>query len=181
MGAEGELTERFRREVSEDLMTPRAIPILEEVITRGDIPPEERLGIIRRMDEALGLNLCGFSRTELRIRPANAELMEAEVEAQLEARQAARAAKNYREAGRLRADPERKGVVVMDGDPIAWEWRVLEWSRDFSRVTSSSVPCLRRRYAVLETVTLRSGTSRRTCRVTAIELDSALGLRGQSD
>ena len=52
--------------------------------------------------------------------------MEAEVEAQLKARHAARAAKNYREADRLRADLERKGVVVMDGDPIAWEWRVLE-------------------------------------------------------
>jgi cysteinyl-tRNA synthetase len=126
MGAERELIKRFRREIKEDLMIPRAIPILEEVIARGDIPPEERLRIIRTMDEALGLKLCDLSRTELRIRPANADLIEAEVEAQLKARQAARAAKNYREADRLRADLERKGVVVMDGDPIAWEWRVLE-------------------------------------------------------
>jgi cysteinyl-tRNA synthetase len=126
IGAEREFLQRFRREINDDLMTPRAIPILEEVIARGEIPPKARLRILRRMDKALGLKLCDLSRTDLRIRPANAGLLEAEVEAQLKARQAARADKNYREADRLRADLERKGVVVMDGDPMAWEWRVLE-------------------------------------------------------
>jgi cysteinyl-tRNA synthetase len=126
IGAEREFLQRFRREINEDLMTPRAIPILEEVIARGEIPPKARLRILRRMDKALGLKLCDLSRTDLRIRPANADLLEAEVEAQLKARQGARADKNYREADRIRADLERKGVVVMDGDPMAWEWRVLE-------------------------------------------------------
>jgi cysteinyl-tRNA synthetase len=126
IGAEREFLQRFRREINDDLMTPRAIPILEEVIARGEIPPKARLRILRRMDKALGLKLCDLSRTDLRIRPANAGLLEAEVEAQLKARQAARADKNYREADRLRADLERKGVVVMDGDPMAWEWSVLE-------------------------------------------------------
>jgi cysteinyl-tRNA synthetase len=124
--AEGRLLERFRREIADDLMTPRAIPILEEVLACGIIPPEARLRIVRRMDEALGLRLCDLSRADLRIRPADAGLPEIEVEARLEARRAARAKRNYAEADRLRADLGNEGVVVMDGDPLAWEWRVEE-------------------------------------------------------
>jgi cysteinyl-tRNA synthetase len=126
VGAESEFLERFRRELNQDLMTPRAIPVLEEVIARDEIPPGARLRLIRMMDKALGLELCDLSRTDLRIRPAKADLLETEVEAQLNARHASRAEKNYREADRLRADLEHKGVVVMDGDPIAWEWRIRE-------------------------------------------------------
>jgi cysteinyl-tRNA synthetase len=124
--AEGRLLERFRREIADDLMTPRAIPILEEVLACGIIPPEARLRIVRRMDEALGLRLCDLSRADLRIRPADAGLPEIEVEARLEARRAARAKRNYAEADRLRAALGNEGVVVMDGDPLAWEWRVEE-------------------------------------------------------
>ena len=53
-------------------------------------------------------------------------LLETEVEARLEARRTARTNRNYAEADRLRADLIRDGVVVMDGDPLAWEWHVKE-------------------------------------------------------
>ena len=124
--SEGLLLERFRREIADDLMTPRAIPILEEALTCDTIPPGARLRIVCRMDEALGLRLCDLSRADLRIRPADAGLLETEVETRLEARRAARAKRNYAEADRLRADLDNEGVVVMDGDPLAWEWRVEE-------------------------------------------------------
>jgi cysteinyl-tRNA synthetase len=62
----------------------------------------------------------------LRIRPVDAKLLETEVESRLEARRMARANKNYAEADRLRHDLNRNGVVIMDGDPLAWEWHAEE-------------------------------------------------------
>lgn len=58
--------------------------------------------------------------------PLDAKLLETEVEALLDARRMARANKNYPEADRLRDDLNRNGVVIMDGDPLAWEWHVEE-------------------------------------------------------
>jgi cysteinyl-tRNA synthetase len=121
---ERELLERFRQQIADDLMTPRAIPTLEEALARDDIPLGARLRIVRRMDEALGLRLCDLSRADLRIRPADATLLEREVEAQLDARRMARANRDYIEADRLRSNLNREGVVIMDGDPLAWEWRL---------------------------------------------------------
>src|SRR5262249_32729009 len=118
------LLERFETEIADDLMTPRALPILEEVLARDDIAPAERLAIALRMDAVLGLRLESLSRVALRIRPASATLDEAEVEAELAARHAARASKNFAEADCRRAMLEQAGVVVLDGDPLGWEWRV---------------------------------------------------------
>jgi cysteinyl-tRNA synthetase len=124
--AENALLERFRHQIADDLMTPRAIPILEEVLARNDIHPAARLRIVFRMDEPLGLQLCGLSRADLRVRPADAVLLESDVEARLEARRMARANRNYAEADRIRAALNREGVAIMDGDALAWEWRVEE-------------------------------------------------------
>jgi cysteinyl-tRNA synthetase len=128
-GVENELLERFHHQIADDLMTPRAIPILEEALTRDDIHPKARLRIVSRLDEALGLQLCDLCRANLRIRPAEAILLESEVEARLEARRTARANRNFAKADRLRADLIRDGIVVMDGDPLAWEWDVEEKSQ----------------------------------------------------
>jgi len=124
--AEDALVERFRHQIGDDLMTPRAIPILEEALARQDLHPTARLRIVHKMDQALGLQLCDLRRVDLRIRPAAATLQAADVEARLTARRMARADKNYAAADRIRDDLDREGVVVMDGDPIAWEWRVEE-------------------------------------------------------
>jgi cysteinyl-tRNA synthetase len=124
--AENEILEGFRREISDDLMTPRAIPILEDALARDDIPAATRLRIVRRMDDALGLRLSDLCRVDLRIRPIGARLGEAEVERQLKARQAARASNNFAEADRIRSALEKEGVVVMDGDKVQWEWCVDE-------------------------------------------------------
>jgi cysteinyl-tRNA synthetase len=124
--AEKQLLERFHDQIADDLMSPRALPILEETLVRDDIHPQGRLRIVRRMDEAFGLQLCDLSRADLRIRPVDASLLETEVEARLDARRMARANKNYTEADRLRDDLNRDGVAIMDGDPLAWEWQVKE-------------------------------------------------------
>jgi cysteinyl-tRNA synthetase len=124
--AEDGILERFRGEIGDDLMTPRAIPILEDALARDDIPAPTRLSTVRRMDDALGLQLSELCRLDLRIRPIGARLVDAEVEGQLKARQAARASNNFAEADRIRADLEKEGVVVMDGDELQWEWRLDE-------------------------------------------------------
>ena len=118
------LLDRFDAEIADDLMTPRALPILEEVLERDDIAPAERLALVWRMDEVLGFRFDGLSRTELRIRPAGATLDEAEVEAQLAARRILRNNKEFAEADRARSLLEEAGVVVLDGDPLGWEWRL---------------------------------------------------------
>ncbi len=117
--------QRFDAEIADDMMTPRALPILEEVLVRDDIAPVERLAIVRRMDEVLGLRLESLSRAELRIRPTAATFDEAEVEAQLAARHASRKRKDFAQADRVRSNLQEAGVIVLDGDPLRWEWRVL--------------------------------------------------------
>jgi cysteinyl-tRNA synthetase len=116
--------QRFDVEIADDLMTPRALPILEGLLVRDDIVPAERLAIVRRMDEVLGLRLNSLSRAELRIRPAAAPLDEAEVEAQMAARRILRNNRQFAEADRARSLLEGAGVAVLDGDPLGWEWRV---------------------------------------------------------
>ena len=122
--AEEEILARFGREIFNDLMTPRALPILEEALVKVEFAPAARLRLIARMDEALGLHLCETSRVNLRIRPVDATLREEDVERRLEARRAARAARNYAEADQIRATLLAEGVEIMDGDPLGWEWRL---------------------------------------------------------
>jgi cysteinyl-tRNA synthetase len=121
---ENDALERFALEITDDLMTPRAIPVLEEALGNEDIPPPARLRVLRKMDEALGLRLGDLSRKDLRVRPADARLQGPDVEARVEARRKARAEKNFLEADRIRAELENAGVDVKDGDPLAWEWRI---------------------------------------------------------
>jgi cysteinyl-tRNA synthetase len=76
------------------------------------------------MDSVLGLNLLTLTRADLRIRPANAQITEAEIEATLAARKDARAAKDFARSDALRDELIAKGVDVMDGDPLGWDWRI---------------------------------------------------------
>lgn len=122
--AERDLLNRFDEAISDDLMTPQALPLVEEAISRKDIPLGARLRIIGRMDEALGLRLLEITRTDLRVRPVNAVLHEEDIKHQLGERQKARAGRNFDEADRIRRNLVAGGVEVMDGDPHAWDWRI---------------------------------------------------------
>jgi hypothetical protein len=51
-------------------MMPRALPVLEEMLSQDDIPPAARLQVAERMDAALGLGLATVTRKDLRVRPA---------------------------------------------------------------------------------------------------------------
>jgi cysteinyl-tRNA synthetase len=115
---------RFDAAMSDDLNTPTALTVLEEVAALKKVDPAEKLSAIAAMDAVLGLNLLTLTREDLRLRPKSATITETEIEAILAERKAARAAKDFARSDALRDDLAAKGVEVMDGDPLGWEWRL---------------------------------------------------------
>jgi cysteinyl-tRNA synthetase len=115
---------RFDAAVSDDLNTAVALTVVEEVAALKKADAGEKLAAIAAMDAVLGLNLLELERTDLRIRPVSATITQAEIEASLAARREARAAKDFARSDALRDDLAAKGVEVMDGDPLGWEWKL---------------------------------------------------------
>ncbi|MBB4612491.1 cysteine--tRNA ligase [Novosphingobium taihuense] len=116
--------ERFDAAVSDDLNTPVALTVFEEVLALKKIDPAEKLAALAAMDTVLGLDLLKLDRQALRIKPKGVAIEETEVEATLEARKAARAEKDFARSDALRDELAAKGVEVMDGDPLGWEWKL---------------------------------------------------------
>ncbi|MFM2372556.1 MAG: hypothetical protein RIS85_2278 [Pseudomonadota bacterium] len=110
--------------ISSDLNTSDALVILEDILSLKKLDVNLGRYVIERMDAVLGLDLLNLARTELRIRPKSAVITEAEIEATLEARKAARAEKDFARSDALRDELAAKGVEVMDGDPLGWEWKL---------------------------------------------------------
>ncbi|WP_174274434.1 cysteine--tRNA ligase [Sphingomonas bacterium] len=119
------LIARFDEALSSDLMIPQALPLLEEALADKGMAPEMRLRVAASMDLALGLDLFDVDRRQLSLRPKGAAIAESEVEALLEQRQAARAARDFAASDALRDVLLQSGVEVMDGDPLRWEWRAV--------------------------------------------------------
>jgi len=121
----GSILTELDAKISADLMTPAALPLLEEVLADGKIDPDTKLRLIATMDEVLGLRLLSLSREELRVRPAAAVITEVEIEAELDRRQAARAGKDFALSDQIRDGLGGRGVEVMDGDPLRWDWKLV--------------------------------------------------------
>ncbi len=127
----GTLAEAARQHLStfgatlcEDLNTPRALVVLEEMLADKRLPEPVRLGLAVTMDEVLGLGLTTLTRADLRLRPADATMSDADVRAVLAQRQGARAARDFKAADEARGTLSEAGVDVMDGDPLGWDWRL---------------------------------------------------------
>ncbi|MCX7864260.1 MAG: cysteine--tRNA ligase, partial [Novosphingobium sp.] len=116
--------DRFDAAISEDLNTPVALTVLEEVVALRKVDQGEQLAAIAAMDAVLGLNLLELTRAHLRIRPASAAISEADIEAALARRRQARAARDFAAADAIREALAARGVDVMDGDPLGWEWKL---------------------------------------------------------
>jgi cysteinyl-tRNA synthetase len=123
-GRIGDLLEQFDAAVSDDLNTPVALTLLEELLALKKVDPADKLAAIARMDEVLGLGLLGLARPDLRLRPRDAATTEAEIEAALARRKEARASKDFATSDAIRDELAAKGVEVMDGDPLGWEWKL---------------------------------------------------------
>jgi cysteinyl-tRNA synthetase len=117
-------TMRFEEALFDDLNTPEAVTSVEWALSLKDEAPEAKLAAIDKMDAVLGLQLLTLTRQDLRIRPKAAIITEAEIEAALADRKEARATKDFATSDRIRDDLIAKGVEVMDGDPLGWDWKL---------------------------------------------------------
>ncbi|MFT4028042.1 MAG: cysteine--tRNA ligase [Novosphingobium sp.] len=125
-GKISDLAGRFDAAMADDLNTSVALTLLEEAVGLKKVDPTEKALLIVAMDRVLGLNLLNLTRADLRIRPKPAQITEAEIEAALAARKEARAAKDFARSDALRDELAAKGVEVMDGDPLGWDWKLAE-------------------------------------------------------
>lgn len=127
--AEGEGTspqawlDRLDDAVADDLNTPKALPILDELLAEKKLSPADRLAALAQFDAVLGLNLLNLTREELRVRPANATLTPNEISDRLVERQQARVVKDFQRSDTIRDELAAAGVEVMDGDPLGWDWK----------------------------------------------------------
>ena len=115
---------RFDEAVSDDLNTPIALTVLEELLALKKVDPREKLAAVAAMDAVLGLKLTKLTRSELRLRPKDAAITEAGIEDALARRKTARAGKDFVTSDAIRDELAGKGVEVMDGDPLGWEWKL---------------------------------------------------------
>ena len=105
--------ERFRAAVNEDLNFPRALAALWDVV-RGGLPKPVAKATVLEMDRVLGLGLAEWQPKAIEAPPEVSELAAA--------RQAARRAKDFAEADRLRAAIADLGFDVLD-TPEGYELR----------------------------------------------------------
>ncbi len=118
------LIERFDAAIADDLNSAIALTVLDEALALKKVDPAEKLTVMGAMDAVLGLNLLTLTRADLRIRPKSATITEAEIEARLDERLAARAAKDFATSDAIRDGLIAQGVDVMDGDPLRWDWKL---------------------------------------------------------
>lgn len=119
-----EALDKFDEAISEDLNSAICLTILEEVLSSKKWHPREYLCAIREMEKVLGIGLLNLSGQKLRIAPKDALVDQKYIEAKLDQRQQAKAAKDFATADTIRDELTAKGVELMDGDPLRWEWRI---------------------------------------------------------
>src|SRR5258707_14309817 len=87
--------ERFTNELNDDLNVPRALAVAWEVL-RGDLSPSVKRATLVKFDDVLGLGLAQWTPRQ--------EIIPDAIQALANARLAARRAKQWSEADRLRAE-----------------------------------------------------------------------------
>ena len=118
------LREKFAAAMADDLNTPIALVALEEALAVKKVDAGIKRAVIEEMDAVLGLGLFDLSRGDLRLRPRDATITEEEIEAELIRRKEARVAKDFTTSDAIRESLGEKGVEVMDGDPLGWDWKL---------------------------------------------------------
>jgi cysteinyl-tRNA synthetase len=116
-----EYAARFKAAMDEDFGTPEAVAVLFELA--GEVNRSrsgERAGLLKALGAILGL--LQEEPTAFLQGGAAGGLDEAAIQAQIEARAAAKAAKNWAEADRIRKELLEQGVVLKDGAAgTSWE------------------------------------------------------------
>ena len=115
---------RFEESICNDLAIPEALALLDDYLNVGKASPAIGLRFIEDIDLVFGLDLLNLTREDLRIRPKDAQITEEEIEDALARRKEARAEKDFATSDAIRDELTAKGVEVMDGDPLGWEWKL---------------------------------------------------------
>jgi len=118
------MREKFAAAMADDLNTPIALVALEEALAVKKVDAGVKRAVIEEMDAVLGLGLFDLSRGDLRLRPRDATITEEEIKAELIRRKEARVAKDFATSDAIRESLGEKGVEVMDGDPLGWDWKL---------------------------------------------------------
>ena len=100
-----EYIERFMAHVNEDLNMPRALAVIWDLV-RSDVPDDVKKATLLKADEILGLDIAAWAPAVVEV-PANVMEM-------VEARQAARADKDWARADELRDEVLALGYVIED-------------------------------------------------------------------
>ena len=116
--------EQLDAAVSDDLNTPKALPVLDAMLGDRKLAPAARLAALADFDAVLGLKLGELTREELRVAPAGATITPEDIAARLADRREARAAKDFARSDAIRDELAAAGVEVMDGDPLGWDWKL---------------------------------------------------------
>jgi len=111
---------RFKAAMDDDFGTPEAVAVLFDLASEVNRGRAELGGQLRALGGLLGI-LQRPAEAFLRAGGAIG-LAEAEISGLIEARRAARAAKNYAEADRIRKELETAGIILEDG-PQGTTWR----------------------------------------------------------
>jgi cysteinyl-tRNA synthetase len=127
IGIEGEITSvdakqwssKFRGSIGDDLNSSAAIGVLNLMLADFSLEASEKAALIKEFDSVLGLRLL---EKEKKAEHAQDEI--AKIEALVQERNTARAAKNFVESDRLRDVLLDFGVVVKDSkNGASWEWK----------------------------------------------------------
>ncbi len=100
-----EYLERFTAQINDDLNLPRALAVAWEVL-RGELPPDVKRATLLHFDAVLGLSLAAWAPRD--------DVAPPEIAALAEGRLAARKAKAWAEADRLRAELAGAGWEMED-------------------------------------------------------------------
>jgi cysteinyl-tRNA synthetase len=114
------LHDRFVAAIDDDLDMPTALRVTREVV-RASLPADERRWLVLDFDAVLGLDLDRDLPA-----PRTVGRLSATAEALLAARTAARAARDYTTADRLRAELRTLGIDVVDRRDGTTESKLLE-------------------------------------------------------
>ena len=130
---EGELKERlesFNSAICDDLNTPEALTILEDLLKSKHMRKRDIVAGVAMMDEVLGLGLLSLTRRRLRStavrKLAPVPIVNADVDAIVRTRRLLKQGGDFQTSDRLRDLLEGWGVEVMDGDPLGWDWKLGE-------------------------------------------------------
>lgn len=111
--------ERFWAALADDLNAPRALAVASEVARAGDLTDADRWSLLADFDRALGFGLAEAADPDAAGDDASGD---PRIAGLLEQRQAARAAKDFATADRIRDELAAEGLEIVDTPegPRAW-------------------------------------------------------------